>query len=353
MQTKTDLITPLDGPVEGAMLVLRDGVPHLLDPATGWSMPVMRGGVDRASNWAELLTPQLTEAFYLGYTDDGRRESMIPTIFGHDTSKRAFEEFIGVGTLGSDGWNFEATGRVEYDDRRKGFLKRFTHVEFAKGMMVQRKLIDDNLTSIAFTNAHDLGDSAFRKREKGAASVFNNAFSASGNGPDGQPLAGPDGVSLCSASHPRSAEDSAVQSNAGATALSATSLGTTRVLVNKFTDDRGDIGNALADEILVPPELEDTAIVATRTAQAPGGNNNDLNPQAGRFTSHVWHYLTDSNNWFMFDSGRRRRSLKWYDRIPLEFGQEGDFDTFQNKFRGYMRYSYGWTDALWLYGHNV
>jgi hypothetical protein len=29
------------------------------------------------------------------------------------------------------------------------------------------------------------------------------------------------------------------------------------------------------------------------------------------------------------DSGRRRRSLLWYDRIPLEFAREEDFDTLQ------------------------
>lgn len=309
--------------------------------------------VDRASNWAELLSPQLTEAFYLGFSDDGRRQSQIPAIFGTRDSQRAFEEHLGAGVLGSDGWNFEASGRVQYDERNKGFLKRYTHSEFAKGIMVQRKLIDDNLTDIAFDDARALGDSAFRKREKGAASIFNNAFSATGVGPDGMPNAGPDGVALCSASHPRSGADSAVQSNAGTSALSATNLGTTRILHQKVTDDRGDLMDVMPDELLVPPELEDTAIVAGRSAQVPGSGNNDVNPQAGRFRTIVWHYLTDPTNWFVFDSGRRRRSLLWYERIPLEFAQDGDFDTLQNKWRGYMRYSYGWRDWAWVYGHNA
>ena len=45
--------------------------------------------------------------------------------------------------------------------------------------------------------------------------------------------------------------------------------------------------------------------------------------------------------------------LEWYDRIPLEFGQETSFDTFIAKFRAYMRYGYGWNDWKWLFGHNV
>lgn len=309
--------------------------------------------VDRAANWAELLSPQLTEAFYMGFTDDGRRESVIPAVFNTSTSQRAFEEHLGVGVLGSDGWNFEATGRVEYDQVNKGFLKRFTHAEFAKGVMVQRKLIDDNLTSIAFDNARGLGDSAFRKREKGAASVLNNAFTAIGNGPDGMPNAGPDAVALCSASHPRSQLDTSVQSNAGVLPLTAANLGTTRILHQKLTDDRGDLMDVMPDEGLIPPELEDTAITINRSTQDPNSANNAVNPQAGRFRWTTWHYLTDPTNWFVFDGSRRRRSLLWYDRIPLEFAREGDFDTFQNKWRGYMRYSYGWRDWTFVYGHNA
>jgi hypothetical protein len=348
------LIAPLDGPMDRPLLTtVRGGLLGHLSLEGGRWLPAMFGGVDRAANWAELLTPQLTEAFYLGFSDDGRRASMIDQIFGTPSSQRAFEEHLGAGVLGSDGWNFESTGRVQYDDRNKGFLKRFTHVEFAKGFMVQRKLIDDNLTSIAFDSASALGDSAYRKREKGAASIFNNAFTAVGNGPDGMPNAGPDGVALCSASHPRSQSDSTVQSNAGVLPLTETNLGTTRVLHQKITDDRGDLMDLTPDEGLVPPELEDTAIKISRSGQEPGTANNAVNPQAGRFRWSTWHYLTDPTNWFLFDGGRRRRSLLWYDRIPLEFGQEGDFETLQNKFRGYMRYSYGWRDWAWVFGHNA
>lgn len=308
---------------------------------------------DRAANWAELLTPQLTEAFYLGFSDDGRRASMIDQVFGTRPSQRAFEEHLGVGVFSSQQWNFEDSGRVQYDERNKGYLKRYTHVEFAKGFIVERKLIDDNQTEIALDDARALGDSAFRKREKGAASVLNNAFTASGTNDDGMPIGGADGVALCSASHPRSQQDSTTQSNTGgAIALTEANLSTARIAHQKITDDRGDLLNVMPDELIVPPELEDAAIKIIRSAQEPSTANNAVNPQAGRFRILPWHYLTDANNWFLADGARRRRSLLWYDRIPLEFAQEGDFDTLQNKFRAYMRYSYGWRDWTWLYGCN-
>jgi len=305
-------------------------------------------------HWVEFLDPALTEAFYLGFTGDGpsRRTSMIPTLYNVKGSKRADEQYLGAGVLSSQGWNFEDKQRVEYDEPDKGYLKTFTHVQFAKGIQVERRLVDDNLTQIAFDRVDGLGDSAYRKREKGAASVFNNAFTSTTND-DGFSTLGPDAVVLCSASHPRSAEDSTTTSNTGTTALSKASVGTTRIAMQKFTDSEGDIMDVMPDLILVPPELEDTALEITRSTLDPTSANNAINPQAGRFRHLVWHYLTDTNNWFMAEASRMQKYLIWYNRIALEFGREEDFDTFIAKYRAYMRYSYGWTHWQFIYGHAV
>jgi hypothetical protein len=307
---------------------------------------------DRSSHWAALLDPALTEAFYTGYSNNARRQSLIPVIYDVRKSNRATETHQGVGVLGSDGWNFEDSGRVQYDARNKGFPKTFTHVEYAKGIMVERKLVNDNQTQIAFDDADALGDSAFRKREKSAASVFNNAFTSTTN-EDGSSTLGPDGLVLCSDAHVRSAEDSTTWDNKGTSALSPSSLSTTRTSMMAFEDDRGDIIDVMPDLLLVPPELEDTAIPLTGSALDPTSGNNAINPIPGRFQTIVWHYLTDPNNWFMIDSGRKRKSLLWYERIPLEFAREEDFETLVAKYRAYMRYSYGFTDPSWVYGHEV
>ncbi len=309
---------------------------------------------DRSAHWAELLTPQTTEAFYIGYGGGaiGRRQSQIDAIFGKRTSDRAFEDHIGAGVFGSDGWNFEKSGRVQYDDRNKGYKTTYTHAEFAKGFVVQRKLIDDNRFDIITDDASALGDSAFRKREKSAASVFNNAFTSTTNA-DGFSTLLADGVVLCSASHPRSADDATTQSNAGTLALTADNVSTTRTAMMAFTDDKGDKMDVMPDEILVSPDNEDQALKVFKSIQDPASANNTINPQVGRFSVKVWHYLTDTNNWFMFDSVRRNNMLLWYERIPLEFGREEDFDTYQAKFRAYNRYSYGAKDWSFVYGQNV
>jgi len=120
----------------------------------------------------------------------------------------------------------------------------------------------------------------------------------------------------------------------------------------KFTDDRGDILNVMPDLLMVPPELEDDALVINKSALDPASANNAINPNQGRLSTKVWYYLTDSNAWFMIDTARMKRDLIWYDRIPLEFGREEDFDTFEAKFRAYMRYSRNWRDYRWIYGQN-
>ncbi len=310
------------------------------------------GSPERAAHWGELLTPQLTEAFFIGFSDEGRRASLIERIYGTRDSQQKFEEHLGMGVL-PDHWDeFAKTGRVPYVDRKKGFLKRFTHVKFAQGFAVEREVIDDDLTGMIEDDARALGDSAFRRREIGAASVFNNAFLDTGENRDGLSIAGPDGVGLCSTAHPLSSDNPGdTQGNEGTLALTAENIGTTRVQHSKFTDETGGLMNVMPDELLIPPELEDKATKAGVSNLEPDSANNAVNPQSGRFKRVVWHYLTDPTAWFLMDSARRSRSLLWYDRIPLEFAREEDFDTLHAKFRGYGRWSYGWRDYAWVFGN--
>lgn len=309
-----------------------------------------------SGNWAELLTPQTSEAFVMGFTSDGRRSSMVDVLYNMVSSQRAFEEHLGVGQMGSN-WEFEATGRVGYDDKNKGFLTRFTHKEYAKGFIVTRKMVDDNLFPQILDDARELGDSAFRQREKSGVAIFENAFSSATTEATlddfGFPVVGGDLVALGSTAHPQSAADTGTtQTNEGTLALTKDNVSTTRQLHMALTDDQGDLLNIMPDEILVPPELEDTLLTISASALDPVSANNAVNPQAGRFRGHVWHYLTDATAWFMMDSARRQRDLLWYERIPLEFGREEDFDTFETKFRAYMRYSRRFRDWRWVYCQN-
>lgn len=309
-----------------------------------------------ADHWSELVEPRLRQAFFLGFSGGDRRASMIDRIFNVQGSSTVDEKVLALGGISSTGWNFEDIGRVPYTDPVKGYEETFTHHEFARGIVIERKLIDDNRIQSALDSAGMLGDSAFRIREKAAANVFINAFSSATSetlDDYGTDATGPDAVALCSTAHPRNPLDtSTTDTNEGTLALSAANLSTTRQNHMALVDMNGDLLNVMPDELLVPPELEDTALIAVRSAQDPDSANNAINPQAGRYQIITWHYLTDANSWFLMDSGLRRQHLRWFNRVPLEFGREVDFDTFQAKFKAYMRWSLGWTDYRWVYGQN-
>jgi len=67
----------------------------------------------------------------------------------------------------------------------------------------------------------------------------------------------------------------------------------------------------------------------------------------------VWDYLTDANAWFVLDSRLAKIHCIWADRVPLEFAWDpsGNY-TLVARYRGYMRYSYGWSDWQWVMGQN-
>ena len=295
-----------------------------------------------SEQWAQLLEPGLRSIFDI--TREGlAATSRIPQLFNVSTSTKAQEHDLGVGGMAD--WA-EYKGTIEYDDLEQGFKTTYTHVEFAKGFAVERKLVDDDLYNIINQRPRALAISAMRKREKDAASVFNNAFSSS--------YTGGDAIALCG-SHPYSPSNASTQSNAGSTALSYDAIITTRKLMRAFEDDRGELVNVMPDTLIVPPELENTAWEILESVNKPDtANNNGNYVRSTEPRLVVWKYLTDSNNWFLVDSTLASMYLNWFDRVPLEFAMDptSDFNLI-SKWRGYMRYSYGWSDWRFVYGHAV
>lgn len=295
-----------------------------------------------SEKWAELLEAGLRIKFEEA-RDEILRESIIPELFNVQTSEDAYEEFQDI--HGVRDW-FEYKGEIEYVEPEKGWDIRFEHTEYVQGMVVERKLIDDGKYREMNNRAGMLATSAARTREKHAASVFNLAFSST--------RLGGDAVALCGA-HPYTPTNATTQSNAGSTALSNTSIAATMALMKAYKGGIGEELTVMPNTLLVPPALESTAWVALNSLNLPGGQNNDANwLRAQTWRVIPWKYLSDTTNWFMIDSTLMKRSLYWFDRIPMEFSTDPTSDyNLMLKYRGYMRYSYGFTDWRWIYGHEV
>jgi hypothetical protein len=309
-------------------------------------------------SWPTLLLPGLRKVWTLGLSEQDPT-FMRTSIFPIDSSQRAKETHQGIGELGSEMWNqFNELGRVPYDGFSPLWPHELVHRRYAGGMQVERELVDDLLYPEApiprsiTERAAALGRSAALHRERSAAALFNNAFTDTGTDNEGFSVSGPDGVGLISTAHKNSPSDATTQSNEFTLALSGDNLTTVRLAMNAWTDDRGHLAPSNPDTLLIPPALEETADIILKSQLDPTSANNAINPNVGRYTKVVWPWLTDTNAWFLIDSAKKRQHLIWLDRILPEFAAEGDFDTFIAKYRGYYRFSRGWSHWNWIAGSN-
>jgi phage major head subunit gpT-like protein len=217
----------------------------------------------------------------------------------------------------------------------------YTHTEFADGFQVERALLDDMQYEGIFTSASQMGTAFARKQEKDAWSAFNNAFSSS--------YLGYDSKALCADDHPQSETDSTAVDNKSVAVLSDDALEDAIVQLQGLGDDRGEEISVMPNLLIVPRALRKTAFQLTESELTPEDANTAANVHEGmQFMVVPW--LTSTTAWFVVDTAMSKTYLKWYDRIDTEFAAEDSFDTFMRKYRGYMRYSFGWSDFRWLVG---
>ena len=278
--------------------------------------------------------------------------SPVMTLFGVETSSSSVEYSQGVGNLGEipEYNSADAEGKpasIEYDKFNALYEKTFTHKEYAKGISVERKLMDDERYGTIKRRAQSLGHSFGTTRAIHAASVFNNAFSSS--------YLGGDSKALCADDHPRNKVDSTAVDNLGSTALSYAAVVATLNAGFAMTDDRGNPMPAIYDTLVVPGGLRATAFEIVASPLKPDTADNNANFVGAQSLKVIIDpYLTDANNWFMVDSLQSKMHLIWYNRVTPELALDPSSDfNLVAKYRGYMRHSFGWDDFRWIYGHEV
>jgi hypothetical protein len=300
-----------------------------------------RGSIAITENFGDLLDARVRKIFAREYGEN-IKESMIPYLYGMETTTRNYEILSGMGAM-SDLADFD--GQVTYDTISQLYDKTTYFPEKCLGMKVERKLVDDDMFKQLDRRPWQMAVSTARTREKSGAAIFNNAFTGSGGG-DGQPL--------CSSSHPYSPDDASTLDNAGTSAMSATAIEATRRLAHTdILTDRGDLANVSYDTILCTVSNEETAWEIIESKGKVETADNNRNFHEGRYKLAVWDRLTDSNNWFMLDSKLCKMFLIWWDRIKPEFNYDRDFETYQAKWSVYTRYNVDFYDWRPVYGHLV
>lgn len=305
--------------------------------------------VTRREHFGKLLEPGLRKIFYETYD---HIPSMIGELYNIQTTDNPYEEDVSIGTLGEFP---DFQGTIEYDRPYQGYSKVYEFPEMAKGFRIERKLYDDDRYNIINKRPVGLSLSAHRRREKNGAALFNNAFEAAHTGPDEK--------RLCATDHPskayvdsNGAEGIEERSNAGTLELNHANLQITKNLMRNTRDDRGELISVVPDTLLVPVSLEEQAWELIASDKKVDTAENNPNIHQGRYRLIVWDLLEGTNvansPWFLIDSRYSQLFLNWFDRIPLEFAMEEEFDTLVAKFRAYMRYDSGWSDWVWIYGQD-
>ena len=299
-----------------------------------------------SEEWQYLLDPGIRRIFEVQRAALAAA-SLIPVLFNVQSSSKHAEYDLGVGGMG-DFQEYE--GRIDYDDPEQLWRPSYTHVEYVKAFKVERKLYDDDQYNVINKRPAAFATAAVRTREKHAASVFNNSTTAGAT-------AGFDAVGLVSNSHPYSPSNATVQDNYLGLALSYDNLVTARQTMRAFTDDKGELVPINPQLLLVPPELENTANEIVKTMRGPDTQQPETAnylaslTQARGISYAVWDYLTDANLWFLIDPVLAKLYLNWFDRVPLEIALDptGGYQL-EARWRGYMRYSFGWSDWRWILG---
>jgi hypothetical protein len=302
-----------------------------------------------SDNWGNFVLPIIRKE----WTEKmGAVNSPLMPFFGIETSASSVEYSQGIGALDTVPEYNSATAEgqpaaIEYDSFSPLFETTFTHKEYAKGVAIERKLWDDARYGQIRRKAQTLGYAFGTTIATHMSSVLNNAFSDDYLGGDGEPL--------CEDDHPVNSDDESEYDNQGTTAFSYDAVVSTLVAGHDMNDDRGNPFPIVYDTIYVPTALEAQAYEVVNAMAKPGTADNDANYLASRGLRVVVDpYLSDANNWFMIDSNLSKMHLLWFWRVRPEIAQDpsSNYDLVA-RYRGYMRYSFGWDDSRWIYGHAV
>lgn len=303
-----------------------------------------------SAQWPRFLLPIVRNVWYAALGN--APSSPAFQFYNVQSSTRPVEYSQGIGGIGlipeyNSASAEGAPAAIPYGSFSPLYETTFTHKEYALGLAIERKLVDDDQQGLIKRQVQTHGDAAGITRAYWASSLLNNAFSAS--------YLGGDGVALASTVHPVNKTSSSTYSNKGTTALSYAAVVAALIAGHDMDDDNGFPRPIMYDTLYIPTALQATAYEITKALAKPGTADNDANFLGSRGLQVVVDpYLTDANNWFLIDSSMSKMHMLWFNRVLPEITLDpaSDFNLVA-RYRQYMRFSFGWDDARFIYGAEV
>lgn len=262
-------------------------------------------------------------------------------LFDVKTSNKNYEELVEQTGFGLAPVKAEGSSTV-YDSHAQGAVSRGTNKAYSLGYIVTREEKADNLyAEVSMQRAASLAFSMAQTRENVGANVYNRVITSG--------YTGGDGIVLGSVSHPSLAGN---QSNILATAadLSESSLEDLTVNILDAKNSKG-LKISLQPKCLIVPTalIYDAQRILQSTLRSSSANNdiNALKSMSVIPDVFVNNYLTDADAWFIRTNAPN--GMCWFDREPVQFSKDEDFDTDNAKAKAYMRFVPFWGDWRGLY----
>jgi hypothetical protein len=273
----------------------------------------------------------------------------LPMWFDMDTSD-SFEERRGtIGELPI--WD-TFQGNLTYARFYEQYNAVATHIVFTQALRWDRTMMDDDLTGIMRGDRYrKMVRSGIISRQMHGARLWN--FAASN---DSYFYSRSEGVPLASAAHTTRADGVSTATgfnNITVAELAPTSYRAARQQMRRFANDRGYIINVIPDCLVVPIELEQRAMEIQDSPGDADTARRSSNPEAGTAGIEVPLYWTSTTNWALCNKALMKENIVWFDHTKPDFKSVIDFETFQLKASGYMRYSWLALDWRWLMFANV
>jgi len=267
------------------------------------------------------------------------------SLFEVNSSRKAYEQVVLQSGFGLA--SVKAQGdSVSYDTTKQGYTTTLTHVTYALGYVVTMEEIDDNLyADVSKGRSSALAMSMNTTINTVAANVYNRATTAG--------YTGGDGIVLLSASHPTRAGNQSNILNPAAD-LSESALEDMLIQIAGAQNDRGLQIALMPDKLLIPrQEVYNAARILKSVLQNDTANNavnalKAMNALPGGF--EVNHYFTDTDQWFVRTRLPSKSGMLMFNRKPVAFSQDNDFDTENAKAKAMTRFSVGWGDWRAVYG---
>ncbi len=296
-------------------------------------------GVITTGSIPKALWPGVQHFWGIFYNE---HDAQYKDLFDTESSYKNYEEDVQVVSFGLAPSKSQGSS-VVYDSESQGFTNRSTHVSYALGYVVTREEMEDNLyPKVAKRRTQSLARSMMQTKENVGANIYNRGYSTSYPIYDGKPLLATD--------HPTQAGDQQNKLTVAAD-LSEASLENLCILARKATDDRGLKINLMPESLIVPPDLEFEATRILKSYLQSNSDTNDINAlmALNKFPKGIKTnvYLTDDSAYFIRTDCP---GLVHYERSPIEFTQDNDFDTENFKAKAFERYSFTTYDWRSIYG---